>query len=160
MPRPTSKQLQEARRAKKIKREEAARIMQEKQEAARKIFEDDLENSRQKKSRLALLVSATDALYKEIDKLNKKAPAMSVSDLTLDRVNKSIKSVKALMDEEDDDFIDEINEFLAAGDMPEYRDVSLILSQLRQGLQRFRNSNEKYWRELEETAKELSSEDY
>ncbi len=82
--------------------------------------------------------SATEALYVEMDKLTRKAPAMTISELSLDRVNKVIRSVKELVTQDKDDFMDEIVEFIPAGDMPQYRDVTLVLGQVKAGLARFK----------------------
>jgi len=73
---------------------------------------------------------------------------MSITRLSLDRINKIIKSIKELTKDEEDDFIEEVSEFVPAGDMPEYRDVVLVLSQLRAGLDRFHASCRKYWYDL------------
>ena len=94
------------------------------------------------------MVSANSALYEEMDKLNRKGPTMPISQLSLERINKVIKSSKELMKDKKDEFIDEINEFVPAGDMPEYRDVVLVLGQLKAGLIRFENSNRGYWHKL------------
>jgi len=134
MPRLSPKELQEAKRARQEEREAMARKRGEEKEQAAK-----------EKARHEQLVSVTVALYDEMDKLNRKAPAMTISQLSLERVNKLIKSAKDLMQQEKDDFIEEIVEFVPAGDMPEYRDVVLVLGQLKAGLDRFRQSRTKYW---------------
>lgn len=137
MPRLSPKELQEAKRARQEEREATAGKRSEEKEQAAK-----------EKARHEQLVSVTGALYDEMDKLNKKAPAMTISQLSLERVNKLIKSAKDLMQQEKDDFIEEIVEFVPAGDMPEYRDVVLVLGQLKAGLDRFRQSRRKYWESL------------
>jgi len=137
MPRPSPKELQEAKRARQKEREDMARKQREEREQAEK-----------EKARLEQLVSATVALYDEMDKLNRKAPAMTISLLSLERVNKIIKSAKDLMQQEKDDFIEETKEFVPAGDMPEYRDVVLVLGQLKAGLDRFRESHGRHWQSL------------
>ena len=137
MPRLSPKELQEAKRARQEEREAMARKRSEEKEQAEK-----------EKGRHKQLVSVTTALYDEMDKLNRKAPAMTISQLSLERVNKLIKSAKDLMQQEKDDFIEEIVEFVPAGDMPEYRDVVLVLGQLKAGLDRFRQSRTEYWASL------------
>lgn len=134
MPRLSPKELQEAKRARQEEREAMARKRSEEKEQAEK-----------EKARHEQLVSVTAALYDEMDKLNRKAPAMTISQLSLERVNKLIKSAKDLMQQERDDFIEEIVEFVPAGDMPEYRDVVLVLGQLKAGLDRFGESRTKHW---------------
>ncbi len=148
MPRLSPEELRKAREESKKKRQEDEKRKQEEWEAEQREREAErLEASRQE-NRWAQLTSASDALYEEMDKLNRKAPAMSISTLSLGRINKVIRSVKELMKSEDDDFIEEVDEFVAAGDMPEYRDVVLVLSQLRAGLDRFGDSYRAYWGDL------------
>ena len=104
MPRLSPEELYTARMAKKKEREALARKQQEEQEAAarRRREEEEVmvrkrqqeqEEAERQKARLEQLVSATDALYGEMDKLTKKAPAMTISQLSLERVNKIIRSV-------------------------------------------------------------------
>ena len=99
----------------------------------------------EEKAKLERLVSATNALYDEMEKLTKKAPAMTISQLSLERVNKIIRSAKDLLSQEKDDFVEELVEFVPAGDMPEYRDVTLVLGQIKAGLRRFEEKMRKYW---------------
>lgn len=98
------------------------------------------------KHRYVQLRSVSSALYDEIDKLNKKAPAVTISQLTLDKVNKVIRAAKDLMQGEKDEFVEEIAEFVPAGDMPEYRDVVLVLGQIKAGLERFGAAHDREWR--------------
>ena len=106
------------------------------------------EDTEKQKARLEQLISATDALYAEMDKLTKKGPTVQISQLSLDRVNKVIRSIKGFASEDKDEFIDEIVEFVPAGDMPEYRDVTLALSQVRAGLERFGQRRRKDWHDM------------
>lgn len=138
MPRLSPKELQEAKRARQEEREAMARKRREEEEKPAK-----------EKARYEQLVSVTVALYDEMDKLNRKAPAMTISQLSLERVNKLIKSAKDLMQGEKDDFVEEVVEFVPAGDMPEYRDVVLVLSQIKAGLDRFRQSHRQHWQNLD-----------
>ena|SRR5947207_216805 len=90
-----------------------------------------------------LLESESEGLYEEIDKLCKKAPSESVTNLQVNAVNGFIKRSKKLL--EGDPIIDEVTVFVAAGDNPEYRDVVTVLRQVNQGLERFRNRNKYLW---------------
>lgn len=148
MPRLSGEELRKAREKKKREREEEERRQREEMEAEQRRIEAERLEAYTQRNRWVQLTSANDALYEEMDKLNKKAPAMCISTLSLDRINKVIKSVKELMEDEEDDFIEEIIEFVPAGDMPEYRDVVLVLSQLKAGLERFGVSYRKYWYDL------------
>jgi hypothetical protein len=89
------------------------------------------------KKQLPLLDSVSRGLYDEIDKLGKKAPAEPVTDLALAQINDVIRETKQLFDS--DPYIQRLNEFVAAGDNPQHRDAVLVLRQIRQGLDRFRN---------------------
>ena len=95
-----------------------------------------LEKARGMRAQYALLTSVSLGLYDEVDKLTKKAPAEPVTDLVLSQVNDVIREVKELA--QDDPYVQRLNEFVAAGDNPEQRDVVVALRQLRQGLERFK----------------------
>jgi hypothetical protein len=148
MPRLSPEELHAARMAKKKEREALARKQQEEEEAMIRKRQQEREEAERQKARLEQLVSATVALYGEMDKLTKKAPAMTISPLSLERVNKIIRSVKDFVAQEKDDFIEELVEFVPAGDMPEYRDVTLVLSQIKAGLDRFGENHCKHWHNL------------
>ncbi len=93
----------------------------------------ELENSRT----LSLLDSVSLGLYEELDKLCKKAPAEAVTDLALEQVNYVIREAKQLVS--NDVYVQRLNEFVPAGDRPEHRDVVVVLRQIRQGLERYRD---------------------
>jgi hypothetical protein len=88
----------------------------------------------QKKQKVELLQSVSLGLYDEMDKMAKKAGADQVTDLALEQVNEFIKDAKALMAE--DTYVQRQKQFVAAGDNPQYRDVVVVMRQLRQGLER------------------------
>jgi hypothetical protein len=148
MPRLSPEELHAARVAKKKEREDAAKRQREEEAAMIHKRKQEQEEAERQKARLEQLVSATDALYIEMDKLTKKAPVVQISQLSLERVNKIIRSVKDFLGQEKDDFIEELVEFVPAGDMPEYRDVTLVLSQIKAGLDRFRAKYREHWRRL------------
>lgn len=85
-----------------------------------------------------LLRSVGGALYEEMDKLSKKAPAEQVTTLVLGEVNNFLAQVKALG--KGDAFIQRLKEFVAAGEPPENRDVVLVLKLALQGLKRIGDS--------------------
>lgn len=95
---------------------------------------DALRVERVRRQRAALLESVSVGLYDEIDKLSKKAPAESVTDLALGEINQVIVDVKQIAD--DDQYIARLAAFVPAGDNPDNRDVVLVLRSLRQGLNR------------------------
>ena len=88
------------------------------------------------RKQLTMLDSVSLGLYDEIDKLAKKAPAESVTDLALEQINDVIRDTKKLV--ASDPYIQKLNEFIAAGDNPQHRDAVIVLRQIRQGLERFR----------------------
>ncbi len=104
--------------------------------------EKELEARRKENIKLRIrweqISSELDGLYKEIDKLYRKAADEQVSTLTVENVNVLIKDTKEIIT--GDPYIDRIKAFVPAGDNPEYRDVIIILRQLRQGLDRFKKS--------------------
>ncbi len=84
--------------------------------------------------RLALLQSVAIGLYDEGDKLSKKAPAETASDLMLEQVNDIIRETRELL--KDDVYVQRLKEFVPAGNNPQLRDVVVVLRQLRQGMER------------------------
>ncbi len=96
-------------------------------------------------ARSAQLESVVTVLHAELDKLARKSPTGQVSDLMVQRVNKAIRESHALMDREGDDFLQEVTEFIAAGDNPENRDVLLVLAELKAALSRFRSGHRADW---------------
>lgn len=90
-----------------------------------------------------LLESELTGVYDELDKLCKKAANEPVTQLQLSIVNNIIQQTKLLL--RGDMVIDDIHMFVAAGDNPEYRDVVVVLRQLRQGLDRFKAGHHSWW---------------
>jgi len=89
------------------------------------------------RNQLKLLESVSLGLYDEIDKLSKKAPAETVTDLFLTQMNEVIRETKELVT--DDSYVQRLQEFVPAGDNPENRDAVVVMRQVRQGLARFRH---------------------
>lgn len=129
--------------------EEAARRKEAEHEAEKQRREEQLQQIQevmlQLESRLQtyaenrrkhhLLESVTEGLYVEIEKLTKKAPAEQVTELALEQINDVIQDTKALL--KDDPYIERLNVFVPAGDLPQLRDTLIVLRQVKQGLQRF-----------------------
>ncbi len=112
----------------------------------------DLKNA-QKQTQL--LKSVGGALYGEMDKLSKKAPAEEVTELGLGEVNNFIGQVKALG--KDDPFILRLKEFVAAGEQPQNRDVVLVLKLALQGLDRISESASPLIRSAAEKVREANA---
>lgn len=100
------------------------------------------------RNQLKLLESVSLGLYDEIDKLSKKAPAEPVTDLVLTQMNEVIRETKELVT--DDSYVQRLQEFVPAGDNPEHRDAVVVMRQVRQGLDRFRQ-------QLDPLAKQLKA---
>lgn len=81
-----------------------------------------------------MLNSELTGLYDEVDKLVRVLPKESITPLQLRIVNSFVRRAKNLLS--GDSTIDEIEEF-GVDPMPEYRDVVLVLRQIRQGMERF-----------------------
>ena len=95
-----------------------------------------------------MLDSVVHGLQVEVEKLLKKSPVDEVTDLMLEQVNQVIRDTRALL--ASDEYVQRQKEFVPAGENPQIRDVSLALTQLRQGLQRFKSSGKA---EIEEDEK-------
>ena len=78
-----------------------------------------------------MIKSGLIGLYDEVDKLVKTSPKEPITSLQLKRVNGFLGKDKTLLS--GDTIIDEIEVFVTAGDKPEYRDVIMVLRQIRQG---------------------------
>lgn len=104
-------------------------------------LEAKLEESIQAQKSHRVLQSVTHGLYIEIEKLTKKAPAETITDLALEQINNVIEDTKTLM--QGDAYIQKLKVFVPAGDMPELRDALLVLSQIKQGLERFASGSDK-----------------
>ena len=90
-----------------------------------------------------MLESEATGLYGEMDKLAKKTPVETVTDLQLGAINNLITKSKELLSE--DIIIAEVTIFVPAGDNPQYRDVVTVLRQVMQGLKRYREHTAKFF---------------
>ncbi len=86
-------------------------------------------------SRWTEIESFVEGLYEELDKLCKKAPAGSLSDLATDRVNRAVRDTVGFLGEYDG-YVRDLREFVPAGSNPEVRDAVLVLREIRQALSR------------------------
>jgi hypothetical protein len=145
-PRLTPEELRKAREQKKKEEEEMEQQFLERRK-------------QQIKTRIKWeqISSELHGLYEEIDKIYKKAPEEPISDLTVENVNNLIKDTKEII--KDDPYIDRVKEFVPAGDNPEYRDVIIVLRQLRQGLNRFKQIYFSQHEDLSDLFGELQGEE-
>lgn len=135
------RELQRAEEERERKQREAElRCQKEEEERTR---QEQAKRIRQQQEAYGLLRTVQDALYTEIDKLNKKAPRERISDYAVRKINAHIDNVKAFLP--GDPYLAEVVPFVPAGDNPEYRDVALVLAELGAALQRFRKSRPLNW---------------
>jgi len=145
----TSAELQTAKkRASEERAAEQRRIAEERALEQKKANERNIWLA-EAKQRHDQLESVVQALYIEVDKISHKWPTMPITQLTLEKTNKSIAAVKDLLRNEGDDFADDIAEIIPAGDLPETRDTVLILRQVQAALSRFKGKYQSEWRKLE-----------
>jgi len=78
-------------------------------------------------------------LYDEVDKLVRILPKEPITPLQLKITNDLLRKAKSLLAE--DTGIDQVELFSSEAGMPEYRDVIIVLRQIRQGLERFEAKN-------------------
>lgn len=119
---------------------------------------DNLNNllkiSKQNQKKLILLDSVSEGLYEEVDKLSKKAPAEPLTDLALEQVNDVIRETKQLIVE--DSYVQRLKEFVPAGDNPQHRDAVVVLRQIRQGLDRYRDELDSRFKKLNSYIQDVS----
>jgi hypothetical protein len=137
MARPTAAELQAAKRAKAEEREAAVR---EAAAHAQRLTESE--------DRYEQLNSVAGGLYEELDKQARKWPTMPVTARTVERVNKLLAAVRALLADEGDDFVNDLEGIVPAGDPPEARDVVVLLREIRDALGRFRSRYYRVWNGL------------
>jgi hypothetical protein len=150
MPRKTPAELQEAKKEAQARREAEARARQER-----------LNWLIVAKERTNQLQNVTSGLYDEFDKQARKWPTMPVTERQLGRVNKLLGAVRELLQAENDDFVEGLEDFVPAGDLPETRDVVLVLREANDALFRFERIHEPEWRNVRRiTAEDDDDEDY
>lgn len=153
MPRKTPQELLEAKRQRAEERREdeerlrleGARVEAERQAEEQRVVQR-MSDERELFERNAELTSYTDGIYDEVSKLSNKRPTDPVSDRMVERANRAIRSARELLVDENDPFLDEIEEFVPAGDQIEARDVVLTLRQVKDVLERMRKRHREDWR--------------
>ena len=86
-----------------------------------------------------LIKSELLGLYDEVNKLVRILPKEPITPLQLKITNDLLRKAKSLLS--GDTGIDQVEIFVGAASMPEYRDVIIVLRQIRQGLERFEAKN-------------------
>ncbi|HEY6183028.1 MAG TPA: hypothetical protein VIW67_12330 [Terriglobales bacterium] len=114
------------------------RVQRDEVDGAVVLVSKKLQELRNRQKQCELLRSVGGALYEEMDKLSKKSPVDPVTTLALGEVNNFLAQTKALG--KDDSFIQRLNEFVPAGELPENRDVVFVLKLALEGLKRVKET--------------------
>jgi len=104
------------------------------------------------RKRLIEIQEVTKGLFEESEKLFKKSPVETITNLMLDMVNEAIRDTKSLGPT--DVQLKRITEFVPAGDNPEVRDVQLVLNQVLKGQERFDKDLDRQIEQLGRTYRE------
>ena len=83
------------------------------------------------------LNNVLEGMYDEIDKLVKKKSMDPATELIVEQANSIIREIREFMTH--DPYIEKLNTFVPAGDLPEVRDVLLALRLARQRMEYFSN---------------------
>lgn len=105
------------------------------------------------KDRREQLVSVADGLYEELEKHARKWPTMTVTKRTVERVNMLLGETRKLLEGENDDFAAGLEDIVPAGDLPETRDVVMLLREVRDALDRFTAAHDSEWDAIERRAR-------
>ena len=158
MPKLTPEELHEAKRQRAAEREAQAA-------AERQALEKLEQQAKQRRAWLATaqrrrsdLASVLDGLYEELRELNKKWPTHAVTQRTVERVNKALATARDLLKDEDDEFLDGLTEIVAAGDLPETRDVVMTLREAKDAVARFRRRYQPEWNNLDDEEDEYDED--
>ena len=163
MPRKTPQELQEVKRLRAEERRQEAesrRLEDERREAQLRLEEERreaqlLELERKERERMAqerdlrerhaALASYVGGIYDEASKISTKRSTEEVSERMVDRANRAVRSARELLADENDPFLEEIEEFVPAGDPIEARDVVLTLRQVKDALDRMNARHSRAW---------------
>jgi len=100
---------------------------------------EELRNWMSSKLAYEMIKSELTGLYDEMDKLVQILPQEPITPLQLKITNDLLAKAKSLLSE--DTAVDQIEIFVREAGLPEYRDVIIVLRQIRQGLERFEAKN-------------------
>ncbi|MDQ3524889.1 MAG: hypothetical protein M3451_07540 [Chloroflexota bacterium] len=84
-------------------------------------------------------------LQVEMNRLSKKTPREPISDLAVTRINRAIRDTKGLVAGEGA-YVEDLSEFVPAGENPEARDALLVLSELKSSLEQLGETHELIYR--------------
>lgn len=155
MPSLSPDELQDAKRRKAEERrlqEEHDRAA-EKEEAERWRAHQEQEDERREHEqglldRYTQLENYVGGVYDEVTKFSTKWPNHPVSPMMVTRANRAISSARELLVDENDEFFDEIEELIPAGDSVPAQDVTLTLRTVKDALARMKGRHSRAWLEL------------
>ena len=136
----------EVRRVAAEKQAEAARAQAEEEARLRREAEEYKEWLVEAWEKHRELISVAAGIYDELDKLNRKWPNQLVTPRTVARTNKLLGQIRELLEGEEDGFFDDVEDIVPAGDLPETRDVVMILREAKDALDRFGSNHRSEWR--------------
>ena len=146
MARKTPAELAEARKAAADARAEAARVQAEEEAKIQRAAEEHQEWLVEAWDKHRELANVAAGIYDELDKLNRKWPNQLVTPRTVARTNKLLGQIRELLEDEEDGFFDDVEDIVPAGDLPETRDVVMILREAKDALERFAKNYKSDWR--------------
>jgi hypothetical protein len=106
-------------------------------EASTRRVEDAIASVREKKKKCDRLASHLTGFYEEVDKLAKGKSLLEATDLIVEHANNIVRESKTLI--QGDQYLDQIKEFIPAGDNPLYPDVLWVARAVQQAVERYRS---------------------
>jgi len=106
-------------------------------EAATKRIEETIASVKGEEKRCDRLASHLTGFYEEVDKLAKGKSLLQATDLIVEHANNIVRESKALI--HGDPYLDQIKEFVPAGDNPLYPDVLWVARAVQQAVERYRS---------------------
>jgi hypothetical protein len=103
--------------------------------AATKRVEDAIASVREKRKKCERLASHLAGFYEEVDKLAKGKALLEATDLIVEHANNIVRESKGLI--QGDPYLDQIKEFVPAGNNPVYPDVLWVARAVQQAVERY-----------------------
>lgn len=128
-----SKADEEARIAAEVRRRRVEQ--QQTIQAAADRLEDALRSVRENRKKCERFASHLAGFYEEVDKLAKGKALLEATDLIVEHANNIVREAKTLI--KDDPYLEQVKEFVPAGDNPVYPDVVVVARTVQQAVERF-----------------------
>lgn len=110
-------------------------------QAATDSLDSHIRSVRENKKKCQGFASHLAGFYQEVDKLAKGKALLEATDLIVEHANNIVREAKALI--KDDPYLDQIKEFVPAGNNPVYPDVLWVARAVQQAVDRFAAEVEK-----------------